>query len=57
MAAGGQGAANAAGAGNRIPQLRIGGLLVGSDAFFAAQRELLVALAAQHALPAIYAYR
>jgi putative ABC transport system substrate-binding protein len=36
---------------------RVGGLLVSSDAFFAAQRELLVALAAQHALPAIYAYR
>jgi putative ABC transport system substrate-binding protein len=36
---------------------RVGGLLVASDSFFAAQRELLVALAAQHALPAIYPYR
>ena len=38
-------------------QARIGALLVGSGAFLNAHRERLVALAASHAIPAIYAQR
>jgi putative ABC transport system substrate-binding protein len=33
---------------------RVGGLIVGADAFFNSQRELIVALAARHAVPTIY---
>jgi putative tryptophan/tyrosine transport system substrate-binding protein len=33
---------------------RAGGLIVGADAFFNSQRELIVALAARHAVPTIY---
>ena len=40
-----------------IAQSRISGLLVGADAFFAAARDKLVALAARHAIPAIYSLR
>jgi putative ABC transport system substrate-binding protein len=37
-----------------IQQLQAGGLLVAADAFFYRRRDQLVALAAQHAVPAIY---
>jgi putative tryptophan/tyrosine transport system substrate-binding protein len=37
-----------------IQQLQAGGLLVGADAFFSRRRAQFVALAAQHAVPAIY---
>jgi len=36
---------------------RIRGLLVGADPFLTARRECLVALAARHAIPAIYELR
>jgi putative tryptophan/tyrosine transport system substrate-binding protein len=37
-----------------IQQLQAGGLLVAADAFFSGRRAQFVALAAQHAVPAIY---
>ena len=40
-----------------LAQRHVGGLLVGSGAFFFAQRDRLVALAAKHAIPAIYDLR
>ena len=40
-----------------LAELRVGALLVSADLFFLSRREQLVTLAAQHALPAIYAWR
>lgn len=38
-------------------QLGAGGLLVGGDAFFFSRREKIIALAARHAIPAVYQLR
>jgi putative tryptophan/tyrosine transport system substrate-binding protein len=38
-------------------ELRAGGLVIGPDIFFLAQRDQLVALAARHSVPAIYPWR
>jgi putative tryptophan/tyrosine transport system substrate-binding protein len=40
-----------------LVELQAGGLVVGTDAFFNSRREELVALAARHAVPAIYEWR
>jgi putative tryptophan/tyrosine transport system substrate-binding protein len=41
----------------KLIELRAGGLLVSTDAFFISQRDQIVALAARHAVPAIYGVR
>ena len=41
----------------KVIQLRAGGLVIGSEAFFTARREQLAALAVRHAVPTVYAYR
>jgi putative ABC transport system substrate-binding protein len=41
----------------KLIELRAGGLLVGADAFLTSQRDQIVALAARHAVPAIYGVR
>jgi putative ABC transport system substrate-binding protein len=41
----------------RLMRQRIGGLLVCADSYFNSRREQLVALAARHAVPAIYEWR
>ena len=40
-----------------LAQLRVGALVVASDAFFANRREQIVALASRHAIPTIYDWR
>jgi putative ABC transport system substrate-binding protein len=40
-----------------VLQRRVGGLVVSADPFFERRRDVLVALAARHALPAIYHWR
>jgi putative ABC transport system substrate-binding protein len=41
----------------RLAELRAGALIVSTDVFFNSQSQLLGALSAQHAMPAVYQYR
>jgi putative ABC transport system substrate-binding protein len=41
----------------RLVELRAGALIVSTDVFFNSQSQLLAALSAQHAMPAVYQYR
>jgi putative tryptophan/tyrosine transport system substrate-binding protein len=40
-----------------LAQLRVGGLVIGSDPFFNSRSEQLAALAIRHGMPAVYQYR
>ena len=40
-----------------LPQLRVDGLVIGSDVFFNSRSEQLAALTVRHAMPAVYQYR
>jgi putative ABC transport system substrate-binding protein len=40
-----------------LPQLRVGGLVIGSDVFFNSRSEQLAALTVRQAMPAVYQYR
>jgi putative ABC transport system substrate-binding protein len=40
-----------------LTQQRAGGLVINGDAYFIAQRDRVIALAARHTMPTIYAYR
>ena len=40
-----------------LAKLHVGGLLVGTDAFFNSQRERIVAIAARYTIPAMYDFR
>jgi putative ABC transport system substrate-binding protein len=40
-----------------LAQRKVGALLVGADPFFNNRRDLIISLAAQHAIPAIYPLR
>jgi len=40
-----------------LAQLRAGGIVIGSDAFFTSRANQIVALAARHAVPTVYLYR
>jgi ABC-type uncharacterized transport system substrate-binding protein len=41
----------------KLAQLRVGGLVIGTDPLFTSRSERLAALAIQHAVPAVYAWR
>ncbi len=41
----------------RIVQQKVGALLLANDAFFLSERRPLIALAARHAIPAVYFWR
>jgi putative tryptophan/tyrosine transport system substrate-binding protein len=42
---------------SKLIQLRAGGLVIGTDPFFTSRSEQLAALAAHHAVPAVYSWR
>jgi putative ABC transport system substrate-binding protein len=41
----------------RLAQLRVGGLVIGADAYFNTRSEQFAALALRHAVPTVYQYR
>jgi putative ABC transport system substrate-binding protein len=41
----------------KVPTLRVGGLVIGADAFFAGRTKQLGMLAARHGVPAVFVYR
>jgi ABC-type uncharacterized transport system substrate-binding protein len=45
------------GAFEKLIQLRVGGLVIGTDPFFASQSERLAALAVRYALPVVFEFR
>jgi putative ABC transport system substrate-binding protein len=42
---------------SRLTELRVGGLVISSDSFFFTRSQQLAALAARHAMPAIFGFR